>query len=188
MSPNLTLLDSRAYHIICYGTFVGTTFFQSFIAGPVAFKALPRALFGRLQQAMTPVFFAIQTTLPILMALTYPGERLIGSGAAQLRAASGLTGVADNANRMHIALPLLAMFITSAVNLVVLGPATTRTMQQRHHQETRDGKKSYDSGPHSPEMAALNKKFGTLHGISSVFDLVGFVASLYYGWVLAARL
>lgn len=54
--------------------------------------------------------------------------------------------------------------------------------------ETRDGKKSYDAGPHSPEMQRLNKKFGMLHGISSLTNLGGLFAQLYYGVVLAQRM
>jgi len=54
--------------------------------------------------------------------------------------------------------------------------------------ETIDGKKSYDPPPHSKEMLQLNKSFGRLHGISSLINLVGFAATLYYGTVLANRL
>ena len=54
--------------------------------------------------------------------------------------------------------------------------------------ETRDGKKSYDAGPHSKEMQALNKRFGRMHGISSLLNMVGSLATLWYGMVLAERL
>jgi hypothetical protein len=37
-------------------------------------------------------------------------------------------------------------------------------------------------------MAALNKSFGKTHGISSVLNLVTFVATVAYGFTLAARL
>jgi hypothetical protein len=37
-------------------------------------------------------------------------------------------------------------------------------------------------------MLALNKKFGRVHGISSLVNLVSFIATVYYGVVLSKRL
>lgn len=76
------------------------------------------------------------------------------------------------------------MLVTAVLNLVYVGPQTTEVMRLRKHQETRDGKKSYDAGPHSQEMQKLNKRFGILHGISSLVNLVGFGAMVWYGGVL----
>ncbi len=53
--------------------------------------------------------------------------------------------------------------------------------------ERKDGKKSTDPPPHSQEMETLNKKFGALHGISSILNLAGFIASVAYGARLASR-
>ncbi|OJJ51345.1 hypothetical protein ASPZODRAFT_127411 [Penicilliopsis zonata CBS 506.65] len=63
-----------------------------------------------------------------------------------------------------------------------------QAMRERKHQETRDGKKSYDPPPHSPEMTRLNKRFGRVHGISSVLNMLSLAATLYYGVVLSKRL
>lgn len=54
--------------------------------------------------------------------------------------------------------------------------------------ETRDGKKSYDSPPHSKEMARMNQAFGRMHGASSLLNLLGLLATVWYGVVLAERL
>lgn len=54
--------------------------------------------------------------------------------------------------------------------------------------ETRDGKKSYDAGPHSREMQALNRRFGRMHGVSSLLNMAGSLATVWYGMVLAERL
>lgn len=72
--------------------------------------------------------------------------------------------------------------------MVVIGPATTRLMKERKHQETKDGKKSYDAAPHSKEMQRLNKAFGKMHGVSSLVNLVSFLATMWYGVSLAERL
>ncbi|KAG8624151.1 hypothetical protein KVT40_009127 [Elsinoe batatas] len=180
--------DFKAFHIISYGTFLGATFFQSFIAGPVAFKTLPRPMFSRLQQTTFPVFFWLQTILSALTILTYPGETQVAAAGHSLRSNAGPSGLLADSNILPVALPLGAMLITSVANLAVLGPVTTKTMKQRHHQETRDGKKSYDAGPHSPEMQRLNKKFGILHGVSSLSNLIGWGGAMWYGLLLASRL
>lgn len=120
-----SLTDRRAYHILSYATFLGTTFFQSFVGGPVAFTVLPRPMFGRLQQATFPVFFSIQTVLPMIMLLTYPDDKS-ALGVRQ--------GIFAESNRWTALYPILAVMVTSAINLVALGPATTKAMKARHHQ------------------------------------------------------
>jgi hypothetical protein len=52
----------------------------------------------------------------------------------------------------------------------------------------KDGKQAYDKPPHSVEMAALNRRFSMLHGISSVLNLGSLVATVVYGATLSSRL
>ena len=54
--------------------------------------------------------------------------------------------------------------------------------------ESRDGKKSYDPAPHSKEMQALNKRFGRVHGISSLLNMVTLGVTIYYGTVIGRQL
>lgn len=54
--------------------------------------------------------------------------------------------------------------------------------------ETRDGKKYYDSGPHSKEMQRLNAAFGRMHSFSALTNLVGLGIAVWYGFLLAERL
>jgi len=54
--------------------------------------------------------------------------------------------------------------------------------------ESIDGKKSYDAPPHSQKMTELNKKFGKLHGVSTLINLGAVIATLAYGVVLGGRL
>jgi len=54
--------------------------------------------------------------------------------------------------------------------------------------ETRDGKKSYDSPPHSKEMTRMNTAFARMHGASSLLNLLGLLATMWYGVILAERL
>jgi hypothetical protein len=125
----------------------------------------------------------MQTALPVALALTLPDERTAISTRP-----GGLAGVLHAANRLRVSGPLTIMLLTALTNVAYLGPATTACMRERKHQETRDGKKSYDSPPHSQEMQVLNKKFQFLHGASSVLNLVGWAAMVWYGFYLGDRL
>ncbi|KAF2092301.1 hypothetical protein K490DRAFT_30864 [Saccharata proteae CBS 121410] len=189
-SLSSTLSTSAPYHLLAYGTLLGSTVFQSFIGGVVAFKALPRPQFSTLQQQIFPVYFAMQTALPAILALTFPSRSgSIGFGALADTSSGpfsngGLFAESNKAALWSIGI----MFVTGLVNLVAVGPATTKVMKERKHQETRDGKKSYDAGPHSPEMQRLNKSFSTLHGVSSLTNMGGLIAMLYYGVVLSERM
>ena len=102
---------------------------QSFVGGVVAYKALPRPQFSSLQQAIFPIYFSLQTALPVILALTYPGEK---SGLNP--AASGLGGCLAEKNRTNILVPIVTIFATSLANLLFIGPATTKVMKERKHQ------------------------------------------------------
>ncbi|GLI73755.1 hypothetical protein PoHVEF18_001984 [Penicillium ochrochloron] len=172
------MTDPRPYHILSYGTLLGSQVFQSFVGGIVAFRALPRPQFATLQTAIFPVYFSMQTALPIVVALT----------ASRGGQALGLSGLAAPENRYNTLLPMATVAITGLINMFVLRPLTTKTMRERKHQETRDGKKSYDAPPHSKEMVALNKKFGRIHGLSSLVNLVSLIATVWYGAVMSKKL
>ncbi|KAF7846400.1 hypothetical protein BT93_L4461 [Corymbia citriodora subsp. variegata] len=180
----MSILYSPApYHIISYGTLLGSEIFQSFIAGIVAFKALPRAQFATLQSALFPIYFAMQTALPIALMFTFPAE-----STAIGRTSSSLSGVLEPNHRMNVLVPLAVTSLTGLANAVVIGPATTKCMKDRKHQETRDGKKSYDQGPHSEAMQALNTRFAWLHGASSLVNMIGCVTTVWYGFYLGERM
>jgi hypothetical protein len=115
------------------------------------------------------------------MLLTYP------RGASSLLPSyflSTSTSLTTSATDTTASWLIGTMFITALVNWVYVGPKTTEVMGLRKHQETRDGKKSYDAGPHSKEMEALNKQFGVLHSVSTIINLVGLGAMMWYGGVL----
>lgn len=165
-----------------YGTLLGSTLFQSFIAGVVAFKVLPRPQFSTLQKHTFPVYFTLQTITPLAMLFTYP------SGARRLIPYLSSTPVLQSStDRLNVWL-IGTMLVTAVANLVYVGPKTTEIMKIRKHQETRDGKAAYDKEPHSTEMQALNRQFSILHSISSVTNLVGLGAMVWYGAVLGAGL
>jgi hypothetical protein len=153
------------------------------MGGIVAYRALPRAQFSTLQKNIFPPYFTLQTLTPLAMLLTYP------RGASQLlsflpSSRSALQTSSDCLSAWLIG----TMFVTALANLVYIGPQTTEVMRLRKHQETRDDKKSYDDGPHSKEMQELNTRFSILHGVSSLVNMVGLGAMVWYGGVLGDML
>ena len=186
-SPSIISLSLNPPANICfsYGTLLGSEIYQSFINGIVAYRSLPRPQFASLQTAIFPVYFGLQTALPVVLALTYPGT---SSSLSTTSIPSGLGGFFAESNRGSVLLPVMTILTTSLANLALIGPATTKIMRERKHQETRDGKKSYDNPPHSKEMMKLNQRFGRMHGVSSVLNLVGLLATIWYGVSLAERI
>ncbi|KIW06200.1 uncharacterized protein PV09_02678 [Verruconis gallopava] len=172
--PGLAAFTSPiAWHILSYGTVLGTSVFNTFFQGIVAFKVLPRPSFSVLQQKLFPYYFALQTGLPVASLLSFP--------------TSSLSNLTAGDNLWQVTMPLTLSALLGATNWLVLGPWTTSVIKQRKHQETRDGKKYYDDGPKSAEMQKLNKTFAALHGVSSLVNLVDIFVMVYYGFVLAGR-
>lgn len=137
--------------------------------------------FSNLQTRTFPWYFGLQTILPAALAVTLPGHSPFGFP-------SGIQGVLDPSNRWGTLIPLATAFVTGLANWSYLLPATTACIAERRKQEKKDGKMSWDPAPHSEEMAALNKKFSVLHGISSLLNVVHFVATVVYGVTLAGRI
>ncbi|KAI0439608.1 hypothetical protein F4803DRAFT_553925 [Xylaria telfairii] len=180
--PEGSLLFSPApYHVLSYGALLGTQFFHTFINSITSFKVLERPQFGILQRAVFPAYFGIQTAAPVVLALTYPA-----SHAAAVP--QGISGVLHPANRWGVLVPLTAALVTGLANLVYFLPETNKITAQRRQQEIKDGKASGDKAPPSKDMKALNKKFGKIHGYSSLFNLVTFIATVVYGVHLSARI
>ncbi|KAG6038529.1 hypothetical protein E4U41_004122 [Claviceps citrina] len=175
------LVSAAPYHIISYGALLGTSFFHSFINGPTIFDVVERPVFSTIQANLFPIYFGMQTTLPVILALTFPGNPLLG-------VSSGTSGLLETTSRWQSLAPIATMFVTGLVNLAVMLPLTKQVMKERRGQVRRDGKQYWEPGPHSEEMRALNKKFGKLHGISSLLNLVTIASAVTYGFTLGSRL
>jgi hypothetical protein len=139
----------------------------------------------------------LQSGLPLALALTYPGS---------FGTLSSISGVISEQNQLSVLLPLTLITVSGLANLLYFTPLVNKTMKERLHQglssrsphkiflilmlllESIDGKKSYDAPPHSQKMTELNKKFGKLHGLSTLINLGAVIATLAYGVVLGGRL
>ncbi|KAG6011395.1 hypothetical protein E4U43_008348 [Claviceps pusilla] len=175
------LVSAAPYHIISYGALLGTSIFHSFINGPTVFTVVERPVFSKIQAKLFPIYFGMQTAIPVVLALTFPGNALLG-------VSSGPSGLLETSSRWESLAPIATMFVTGLINLVVMLPATNNVIKERRGQAKRDGKEYYEEGPHSEEMRALSKKFGKLHGISSLLNLFTVGAAVAYGFTLGSCL
>lgn len=141
MPSTASFKDPKVFHILTYGTLLGSNLFQTFLGGPVAFKALPRPSFSTLQQAIFPPYFTFQAALPVLLALTWPGEKIAQVGGRELTQNAGFWGIFSENSLLTAGVPVFLMFATSAANLLVFGPATTKVMKERKHQGKMDRKR-----------------------------------------------
>lgn len=98
---------------------------QSFVNATASFTVLPRPQFAVLQRAIFPAYFGMQTILPVIVALTYPGSRI---------AASGIRGVLDEYNRWSVLLPLGTACLTGLVNWAYFLPVTNAITAKRRQQ------------------------------------------------------
>lgn len=136
--PSLaSISDPKVYHILTYSTLFGSNLWNTFFAGPIAYKCLPRPQFATLQTNIFPAFFSLHTALPLVLAFTYPGLRLVNRpGAEIVQTNAGWRGLLAEQSFWSSLVPIAAMFGTSLLNLVILGPATTSVMKKRKHQGT----------------------------------------------------
>lgn len=93
------------------------------------FKTIDRPAFSAVMSGLFPIYFGLQTVLPVVLALTFPGNTLAG-------VPSGITGLLDVSSRWDSLAPIATMFLTGLVNFLVLLPASTNTMKERRGQGT----------------------------------------------------
>lgn len=105
------------YHIISYGTLLGTSLFQTFINTKICFLELPKSAFTTLQKRLFPIYFRCQALLLVLTVLTFPPH-----------GPTSLFKVKSNW------IPLMVAGITSLANLLVYGPRSRQAMIDRTHQ------------------------------------------------------
>lgn len=159
-----TLGSIAPYHVLLYSVLFGSTTYQSFYSGIVAFKTLPYDQFSALQARIFPPYFGFQAAASTLLLLT-PPFKFVGVAATLAQASLGTAAVG------------------SLANILWLGPKTRRVMASRKAQEGVEGKSCKDPTV-SNDMKVLNKEFGKIHGLSVLFNMGSFLGLMLYGVVL----
>ncbi|RKO88214.1 hypothetical protein BDK51DRAFT_27196 [Blyttiomyces helicus] len=150
------------FHILVLGLLTGMVFHTTFINGLIQFKHLPKHMFGNLQSKQFPPYFLLQT---IFSAILIPTScHLHGLSFIEFlpRFVKAMERPADM-NLGDFALNGLVLGLCSGlINLVYLGPETTRIMFDRHKLEK--------AGKEVP--SSINSLFAWLHGIGSLLNLL----------------
>jgi len=170
----LTNLTSfNGLYLIGYAWLFGMSIWITFFGGVIAYKTLPRQHFSVLQHKTFPIYFVLSIFLSSSLlaiwihkhpdVLVYLARPNVGD-VAQVYA-------------------LGTVLFSQALNYFVIGPLTSKTMFQRQRLEKEEGKLYNEAGV-SADMKALNRRFGKLHGISSLANLVAVIALGFHGlWI-----
>ncbi|KAH9828966.1 uncharacterized protein C8Q71DRAFT_799890 [Rhodofomes roseus] len=166
------LFNLRSLYTVGYAWLLGMSIWVTFFAGPIAYRALPRHQFGALQHRVFPIYFVqsivASAVLLVLWVRAHPAV------SAHLSPA-----VADVAQTYTLS----SVLVMQSANHFVAGPLTSKIMFDRHKLEKAEGK-SYNEEGVSDAMKALNSKFSTLHGVSSLLNLFAVIALLFHGlWI-----
>ncbi|KAI0067948.1 hypothetical protein BV25DRAFT_1794158 [Artomyces pyxidatus] len=166
----LQLFSLNGAYNIGFSFLFGMSLWVTFFGGVIAYRALPRQQFGTLQHRTFPIYFnlSIAGSAGLLAAWTYTHPAVLAHAARP--------AVADVAQ----AYALASVLVLQALNSLVIGPVTSKTMFLRHKLEKEEGK-AYNEPGVSDAMKALNSKFARLHGYSSLANLGAFIALTFHG-------
>ncbi|XP_047087391.1 transmembrane protein 205-like [Lolium rigidum] len=178
--PAAGVAAARLAHLLCFATAWGAALWVTFIGGIVMFKNLPRHQFGNLQGKMFPAYFMLISVCSAIsvaaFAYLHPWK------------------TASTIERYQLGF-LLAALGFDLSNLLVFTPMTIEMMMKRHKIEKDlgigsevGGSRNSDVAKTSPALAAMNKKFGMIHGLSSLANIMAFGSLAMHSWHLASKL
>uniref|UniRef100_A0A0D6R7R0 TMEM205-like domain-containing protein n=1 Tax=Araucaria cunninghamii TaxID=56994 RepID=A0A0D6R7R0_ARACU len=167
-------------HLLSFATAWGAALWVTFIGGIIMFKNLPRHQFGNLQGKMFPAYFS-----------------MVGMCGAICLAAFALVHPWSAASYMEkLQMGFLASSLVFTLsNLLIFTPLTMNMMRVRHKIEREENigdevglTKNREVAKKNPKLAEINKKFGMIHGMSSLANLLSFGGLAMHSWYLASRL
>ncbi|CAL9750312.1 unnamed protein product [Musa acuminata subsp. burmannicoides] len=179
-SPAAVVTAAKLCHLLAFATSWGTALWVTFIGGIIMFKNLPRHQFGNLQGKMFPAYFMVLSVCAAVSVAAF----------AYLHPWS----LASPIERYQLGFLLSALGFDLS-NLIVFTPMTIEMMKKRHKIE-RDlgigeevgGSKNLEAAKTNPLLAAMNKKFGMIHGLSSLANIMAFGSLAIHSWYLAGKL
>ncbi|THU62654.1 hypothetical protein C4D60_Mb01t07360 [Musa balbisiana] len=179
-SPAVVVTAAKLCHLLAFATAWGTALWVTFIGGIIMFKNLPRHQFGNLQGKMFPAYFMVLSVCAAVSVAAF----------AYLHPWS----LASPIERYQLGFLLSALGFDLS-NLIVFTPMTIEMMKKRHKIE-RDlgigeevgGSKNLEVAKTNPQLAAMNKKFGMIHGLSSLANIMAFGSLAIHSWFLAGKL
>ncbi|KAK7356340.1 hypothetical protein VNO80_15610 [Phaseolus coccineus] len=178
-STTLSTYLKLAY-LLSFSTAFGAALWVTFIGGIIMFKNLPRHQFGNLQSKMFPAYFS-----------------MVGACCAISVASFGYLHpwkTSSTTERYQLGF-LLSSFAFNLTNLFVFTPMTIEMMKQRHKVERESNigeevgwSKNVEVAKSNPKLKAMNKKFGMIHGLSSLANIMSFGSLAIHSWYLAGKI
>ncbi|OIV91000.1 hypothetical protein TanjilG_16960 [Lupinus angustifolius] len=187
-------------HLLSFSTAFGAALWVTFIGGIIMFKNLPRHQFGNLQSKMFPAYFSLVGVCCAISVASFGYLHPWKTSSPTQRFQLGF---------------LLSAFAFNLTNLVVFTPMTIewvgvslfsevqngvcdlvrKMMKQRHKVERENNigdevgrSKNVEVAKSNPKLAAMNKKFGMIHGLSSLANILSFGSLAMHSWYLAGKL
>ncbi|CAK9145203.1 unnamed protein product [Ilex paraguariensis] len=177
--PKLTTFLKLA-HLLCFSTAWGAALWVTFIGGIIMFKNLPRHQFGNLQSKMFPAYFSMVGVCCVVSVACFGYLHPWKTSSTTEKYQLGF---------------LLAAFAFNLTNLFVFTPMTIEMMKQRHkvEREANIGEevgwtKNQEVAKVNPKLKAMNKKFGMIHGLSSLANIMSFGSLAMHSWYLAEEI
>lgn len=158
-------------HVLSYAIMMGASVWNTFFVGLTMFKSMPRQTFGKVQAKLFPMFFALTTACNVLMLGTW----LAATGDVAAAAAAPTAPV----------ISLFVALLCGLANWFYLEPVCTSLMFERYDLENKGDAKTEED---KARIAVLYKKFGAMHGISALVNLVQIGCLAGHSWVLASRI
>ncbi|EXB59332.1 hypothetical protein L484_001912 [Morus notabilis] len=178
-SPKLSTYLKLA-HLLSFSTAWGAALWVTFIGGIILFKNLPRHQFGNLQSKMFPAYFSM---VGVCCAISVASFGYLHPWKSS-----------DTAEKYQLGF-LLSAFAFNLANLFVFTPMTIEMMKQRHKVEREQNigdeigwSKNVEVAKVNPKLAAMNKKFGMIHGLSSLANIMSFGSLAMHSWYLAGKI
>ncbi|KAL4866019.1 hypothetical protein BDV12DRAFT_199568 [Aspergillus spectabilis] len=179
LSSTQTFTNPLPYHLLSYGTLLGTEIYQSFILTKVAFQSLPSREFLLLQKRLFPVYFRTQVGLAFLTAVTRPRPPSLPVSSISQTWGQTAWGVA----------PLVIVSVAGLLNWLVYGPGSSRTGAVRYLlQEAKRNPDKGDKPVDEETMKKANREFSRYHAMSIHSNLVALLATVWYIFDLAGDL
>ncbi|KAI6674551.1 hypothetical protein NL676_002457 [Syzygium grande] len=167
-------------HLLGFATAWGAALWVTFIGGIIMFKNLPRHQFGNLQGKMFPAYFTMVAVCCAISVASFGYLHPWKSSSTTEKYQLGF---------------LLSAFAFNLTNLFVFTPMTIEMMKQRHKVEKEENigdeigwTKNKEVAKVNPKLAAMNKKFGMIHGLSSLANIMGFGSLAIHSWYLASKM
>ncbi|PUZ45776.1 hypothetical protein GQ55_8G251700 [Panicum hallii var. hallii] len=171
---------ARLVHLLAFATAWGAGLWVTFVGGIVMFKYLPRHQFGNLQGKMFPAYFTLISVCSAISVAAFAYLHPWKTSSTIERYQLGF---------------LLSALGCNLSNLLVSTPMTVEMMMKRHKMEKDLGigtevgySKNAETAKRSPALAAMNRKFGMIHGLSSLANIMSFGSLAMHSWYLSSKL